>query len=241
MSPPSAAYTSHLSRAFVSELVGAVAMVSPAIALIDVSFSRIALPRGQEERIYAYMVQRIEAERDPPGPCRFGRLAGRSAFRGKIGRRDVVQKSAQSNGSLITKGARRLSLRILPALEPGPQPFEPRVRQSQLLAATVRAARLDADQSVAFERQDVSAERGPVHHHLLRQRIDRHRPVPPQAGQNGKLGRAQPNRGQMPVVKLRDVPRRLADGETGALFERRQGVSRHFELSSLTLAAPYPS
>src|SRR5580698_1262304 len=104
------------------------------------------------------MTQRIEAERDPPGPCTLRQSTRRGGLQGKVGRRNLVQQGAQTNGSFIAEGGRKLSLRILPALESGPQPFEAGVRQPQFLAATVRAARLDADQSVAFKGQDVSAK-----------------------------------------------------------------------------------
>ena len=178
------------------------------------------------------MVQRIETG----GSARLQVVQpAAAASTGRSVADNLVQQGAQTNGSLTAEGGRKLSLRILPALESGPQPFEAGVRQSQFLAATVRAARLDADQSVAFERQDVSAKRGAVHHHFLGQRIDRHDPMSPQPGENGKLGCSQARRGEMPIVKLRDMPRRLADGEAGAFLERRQLIDRHFELSSLTL------
>jgi hypothetical protein len=199
------------------------------MALIALSFVSLSLPRAQKERIYAHMLQRIESERDPldlAEPCS---STGASGFRRKVGRRNLVHQGAEANGSLPAKGGRKLSLRIFPPLDRAPQAIEAGVRQSQLLAATVRAAWLDADQSIAFERQDVSPKGGAVHHHVLGQRIDRYGPLSPQSGEDGELGRAQPHRGQMPIIKLRDMPRRLTNGEAGALLEGRQGVGWHFE------------
>src|SRR3984957_11851088 len=241
MIPPSAAYASHLSRALVRRPVGAAWVCSPAMALIAISCVRVSLPRSQEERIYSYVTQRIEAERDPPDPCRLWGLARRRGCGGEIGRRNLVQQRPQTNSSLLAERGRKLSLRILPALVSSPKALKAGLRQSQLLAATVRAARLNADQSVAFERQDVPAKRRSVHHHFIGQRIDRHRPMPPQPSEDGELGRTQAYRGQMPIIKLRDMARRLADGETRALLKRRQGVGRHFEFSSLTIGAGTPT
>src|ERR1700722_23605 len=90
------------------------------------------------------------------GAC--GSVSRGSRFHGKVGRRNLVQQRAQTNGPLIAEGARKLPLRVLPALVPGPQPLKAGVRQSQLLAATIGAARLEGDQAIALERQDVPAK-----------------------------------------------------------------------------------
>ena len=70
----------------------------------------------------------------------------------------------------------------------------------------------------------MAAKRGPVHDHLLGQRVDRHRPMSPQPSENGELSRSQASRRQMAIVELRDMPRRLADGEAGAFLERRRPI-----------------
>src|SRR5580693_8982469 len=130
--------------------VGAVGVCSPAMALIAISSCSYRFCRGAQKSVYTPIWPgRLKLSRVRPviaGSCR---LARRGGFEGKVGRRNLVQQGAQTNCSLIAEGSRKLSLRILPALEPGPQSFEAGVRQSQLLAATVRAARLDADKAVA--------------------------------------------------------------------------------------------
>src|ERR1700727_2418053 len=171
MIPPSVAYASHLSRALVSTLAGAFSICSPAMALIVVSSYSHRFCRDQEERICAYMATRIETEQPPLDRCSVSGLTSRRGRGGKIGARNFAQQGAQARRALIAEGGCKLPLRLLPALVPRQQPFEAGVRQSQLLAATVRAARIDADQPVAFERQDVCAKRGAVHHHFLSQRV----------------------------------------------------------------------
>ena len=115
------------------------------------------------------------------------------------------------------------------------QPFDAGVRYSQFLAAAVGAQRRDADKAFAFERQDVAAERGAVHHEIVGQRIDRHRAQPLELGENRELGRAQARRRQVLVVKLGNVPRRLADGQAVALFRPRQHVRRRHEFLVLDI------
>ena len=43
----------------------------------------------------------------------------------------------------------------------------------------------------------------------------------------------------MPIIKLRDMPRRLTDGEAGALLKRRQLIGRHYEFPVLDIRSMY--
>src|ERR1700722_16749902 len=239
MIPPSVAYASHLSRALVSTLAGAFSICSPAMALIVLSSYSHRFCRDQEERICAYMARRIETEQPPLDRCSVSGLTSRRGRGGKIGGRNLAQQGAQARRALIAEGGCKLPLRLLPALVPRQQPFEAGVRQSQLLAPPVLSPRRDTDKAVALERQDVPAKRGPVHHHLFGQRVDRHRPLPSQPGEDGELGRAQARRGQIPIIKLRHMSRRLADSEAGAVPNRRQLIGRHHEFPVLDIRSMY--
>ena len=77
---------------------------------------------------------------------------------------------------------------------------------------------------MALIQQEVSAERGSVNHHRRSEGIDRHRVRSPQLHENRKLRRAQPARRQKLIIKLRNVPCGLANGETVAVL--RSGVSQ---------------
>lgn len=134
---------------------------------------------------------------------------------------NLAQQSAQPGGALIAESGCEPRLRLAPTQARGSQSFDAGVRQSQFLAAAVRAPLLDAHEAIAFERQDVPPKRGAVHHELIGQHIDRHRPWPLQFRKNRELCRAQARRREVLIVKLGDVPRGLTDGQAGALFELR--------------------
>jgi hypothetical protein len=58
------------------------------------------------------------------------------------------------------------------------------------LAAPVACALLGSYQAVAFQWQEIPAERGAVHDHLRSEGIDRHGTCPPQLCENRKLRRS---------------------------------------------------
>jgi len=82
-------------------------------------------------------------------------------------------------------------LRLHPAFRGCLEPLLASPGQVQLLAAAVGRSRLDPDQPVALERQDVAPERRAIHDHLRRELIDGHRRLPSQLREDGVLGRAQ--------------------------------------------------
>jgi hypothetical protein len=55
-------------------------------------------------------------------------------------------------------------------------PLDPGLRQPEFLASAVSEPRHDAEETFAFERQDVPTKRRAIHHELIGQSIDRHRP-----------------------------------------------------------------
>src|SRR6266536_1621690 len=140
---------------------------------------------------------------------------------------------AQLRAACRTKLSRRLEiirwrrsrLRVRPAFRGGLEPLLASPGQVQLLAAAVGRSRLDPDQPVALQRQDVAPERRAIHDHLRRELIDGHRRLPSQLREDGELGRAQAARRQEPVVELRHVPSSLAHGEAiacpGTIGHRR--------------------
>ena len=91
----------------------------------------------------------------------------------------------------------------------------------QRLLAAVRAAFDDRNEAVAFERQDVSSERGSIHDELSGQGIDGHRAVAFEPGQDRILGRAQAGGRQALVIELGDVSGCLTEGQAAALGEGR--------------------
>jgi hypothetical protein len=78
----------------------------------------------------------------------------------------------------------------------------------------------DLQQAVALQRPDRSAERRAVHSHQLREFVDGGAVAELQVAQHRKLRRAQAGLGQMPIVDLRDVPRRLPQSEAIAGVHR---------------------
>src|SRR5262249_13147176 len=77
----------------------------------------------------------------------------------------------------------------------------------------------DRDQLVARERLHRARRRGAVHHHHVGERADRLRAEPQQLGKNGVLRRLEPLGGEVAVVDLARVPRRLAQRQ--AVADRR--------------------
>ena len=86
------------------------------------------------------------------------------------------------------------------------------------LAPAIGGTGPDRDQAVTLQRQDVPSESCPVHDEIRSKSVDGHGPQPPQSREYRKLRRAQPAWCQKLIVKLRDVPGSLADGEAVAVI-----------------------
>jgi hypothetical protein len=81
----------------------------------------------------------------------------------------------------------KIFLRLSPARAGCAQPCRAGLGQMHDFAPAVDAARYDLDQSFALEGQDIAAERGPIHHQTLRQRVNCHGSRQPQSDQDREL------------------------------------------------------
>ena len=115
-----------------------------------------------------------------------------------------------------------LSLGIGPARIACTQAQQSSFGQYQLFAAAIGLIRHDGYEPVLLERPDVASHGGAVHDHLGSKSIDSHGPVAPKALKNGELGRPPPDVREKPIVKLRDVQRRLPDGKAVTIVQFRQ-------------------
>jgi hypothetical protein len=70
-----------------------------------------------------------------------------------------VEQGAKTDGALFAKDSREPFLRFAPTLASGMQPLDPGLRQLEFLAAAVSEPRHDAEETFAFERQDVPTKR----------------------------------------------------------------------------------
>ena len=99
------------------------------------------------------------------------------------------------------------------------------LRRQRKTARAAVFARADRQQAIALQGPDRTAQGGAVHHHRFRQFVDRNALEPVEVGQHRKLRRPQALLGQMAIVNLRDVPRRLAQREAIAgAAGRRSGA-----------------
>jgi hypothetical protein len=83
------------------------------------------------------------------------------------GRAELALHDTLQQGALLRRAPRAVGrletlLRLGPPLEGGVEPRRALPGQLQFLAARVRATGLDADQPVAFERQEVAPERAAI-------------------------------------------------------------------------------
>ena len=104
--------------------------------------------------------------------------------RAEVGCGNGAQEGAHVGGALRSERLLELLLRLHPSLRRGPETGFAALGDLQLLAPAIAAALSDSDQAVAFQRQDVPAERRSVHHHLCSEGIDCHRSQPPQLREN---------------------------------------------------------
>ena len=126
----------------------------------------------------------MERSRSLRSSREFGLFLGTGGLRSKLDRGDRVQDSAHVGGALRPERLLKLPLRLHPSLHPRPKTGLAGRGHLQLFAPAIAAALFDGDQAVAFQRQDVPAERGSVHHHFCSERIDCHRSQPPQVREN---------------------------------------------------------
>ena len=185
-----------------------------------------ALAWSPKQRICAQLSRRIQTER-----CRVGQLdLPGSAVRREWAGRSVAEtsrsKARKPGGALFAERAPQIA--FAPPSNPRAQLAAVR-RRRPLVAAPccgdqVRP-RHDADKTFAFERQNVATKRGAVHHELVGQHIDRHRPQPLQPGEKSRTGSCAGPLAQVLIVKLRDVPRSLADGQAECNLQAGGGMS----------------
>src|SRR5215470_1305229 len=88
--------------------------------------------------------------------------------RGQVARNQRAQLSAKPRCTLAAEGPFKLILRLFPQLRRSAKPFRASLGEVQLLAAPVHGAVLDADETVALQRQHGSTQCGAIHDQLTR-------------------------------------------------------------------------
>src|SRR5258708_13132769 len=102
----------------------------------------------------------------------------------------------------------------------------------EFFAPAIALSSPDGNESIPLQRLDIPSERRPVHYHLFSQGIDGHCPRLLQLGKDRELRRAQARGQKIVVIKLRNLPRRLAQGRAIAPFGLQFAGGAHWAPSS---------
>src|SRR5258706_13390538 len=96
------------------------------------------------------------------------RLQRRSHAFGESGRRDEVERRPETDGVLVAKRAIEADMDLLPDRPRCFQPGAPELCQMHATAATILFVHDEFEQPVAHERLQGMAERGKIHHKMIR-------------------------------------------------------------------------
>src|SRR5262249_24765577 len=145
----------------------------------------------------------------------------------QVARNESAQLGAKPRCTLAAEGPFKLILRLFPQLCRSAKPFHAGLGEVQLLAAPVSCAVLDADETVALQRQHGAAQCGAIHDQLTGKSIDGHGPEPFQLGQDRKLCGAQSYCREVLVIELSDMTRGLPQSQAVAGMGEHRSVGGH--------------